>query len=171
MTQPRTTSNPEVAIVAPPGLPSLTLTREFDAPPERVFAAHVDPALFTQWVGPDDVATEVRSWDARTGGHWSYVGRRDGEEFGFYGSFHEVRPAERIVQTFTYEGFGDAVSLEVLTLVPLDGGRTRLEALSVFTSVEARDGMVASGMETGVVEGYRALDALLDGAAAPGGAA
>ncbi|WZH53041.1 MAG: SRPBCC family protein [Nocardioides alkalitolerans] len=166
MTQPTTTSHPEVAIVAPPGQPGLTITRELDAAPDRVFAAHVDPALFVRWIGPDDVATEVRSWDARTGGHWSYVGRRGDEELGFFGSFHEVRPAERIVQTFAFEGAVDAVSLDVLTLVPLPGGRTRLEVLAVHTSVEARDAMLASGMERGVVQGYRALDALLAGGVA-----
>ena len=35
---------------------------------------------------------------------WRYVAGRDGEEYGFHGCFHEVRPDELIVQTFTFEG-------------------------------------------------------------------
>jgi uncharacterized protein YndB with AHSA1/START domain len=72
-----------------------------------------------------------------------------------------VRPSERIVQTFTYEGAPDAVALEILTLEELPGGRTRLRAVSVGQSVEERDAMVSSGMEHGVVEGYEKLDELL----------
>ncbi|MDT9595185.1 SRPBCC family protein [Nocardioides zeae] len=160
-TGPTTSSNPDVTVVTEPGQPTVRITREFDAPPARVFAAHVDPDLFAQWVGPADLTTEIRAWDATTGGRWSYVARRGDEAYAFFGSFHEIREGERIVQTFTFEGAPDSVSLEVLTLVPLDGGRTRLEALSVFESVASRDQMVASGMEHGVAEGYRSLDALL----------
>lgn len=158
-----TTTHPETTIEVPEGLPYVEIVREFDASPERVYQAHVDPELFVRWVGPHDIASEVVEWDARTGGHWRYVSRREGQddEFGFYGSFHELRPGERIVQTFTYEGWPDGVSLEILTLEPLEGGRTRLRARSIGESVEARDAFVASGMESGVVAGYEKLDDLL----------
>jgi len=72
-----------------------------------------------------------------------------------------VRPNERIVQTFTFEGVPDGVSLETATFEELPGGRTRLTALSVMDSMQARDAMVASGMETGIVQGYESLDDLL----------
>lgn len=156
-----TSSNPDVVVTAPPGQPTIEIVREFDAAPDRVVAAHLDPDLFMRWVGPDDLETEILTWEATTGGSWRYVSRRGEEEHVFFGSFHEVRGHERVVQTFTYEGFPDAVSIEILTAVPLDGGRTRLVATSVFDSVAARDGMVASGMEGGVVAGYRKLDLLL----------
>ncbi|MGO2861601.1 MAG: polyketide cyclase, partial [Brevibacterium sp.] len=64
-------------------------------------------------------------------------------------------------QTFTFEGFPDAVNLEILTLIDLGDGRTRLSSTSIFDSIESRDGMVASGMEHGIVEGYNKLDRLL----------
>ena len=52
---------------------------------------------------------------------------RDGEEMaGFYGSFHEARPGERLVQTFTWEGMPDGVSLETMTFEALAGGRCRI---------------------------------------------
>ncbi|MEJ7689381.1 MAG: SRPBCC family protein [Nocardioidaceae bacterium] len=155
------TTHPQTQITADPNLPTLTIVREFDATPDKVFRAHVDPELIVQWLGPDDVAMRLDTWDPRTGGSYRYVGERDGEEFGFFGAFHEVRPNERIVQTFTFEGVPDGVSLETATFEALPGGRTRLTALSVVDSIEARDAMVASGMETGVVQGYESLDDLL----------
>lgn len=155
------TTQHETTINVPEGLPLVEIVREFDAPPELVYRAHVDPDLAMAWMGPRDIESAVDHWDARTGGSWRYVSTRGDEEFGFYGSFHELRPGERIVQTFTFEGVPDGVALEVLTFEPLDGGRTRLRAVSVVETVEGRDAFVASGMETGVVEGYQQLDELL----------
>ncbi len=142
-------------------LPLVRITREFDAPRSKVFRAHTDPELVRRWLGPRDLELTVDRWDCRTGGEYRYVHSRDGEEFAFHGSFHEVRPEEVIVQTFTFEGMPDSVSLEKLVLTDLGGGRTRLVATSLFDSFEARDGMVASGMEQGVVESYERLDEVL----------
>ena len=159
-----TSTHPKTTVNVPEGLPLIELVREFEAPAERVFAAHADPELFVQWVGPRSIDTRVEQWDFTTGGRWRYVSAHEGAELpAFYGSFHEVRPGERIVQTFTWEGAADAVALEILTLEDLDGGRCRLRAVSVGQSVEQRDAMVASGMESGVVEGYEKLDDLLAG--------
>ncbi len=155
-------THPETTISADPGLPTIEIVREFDAPVEAVFRAHTDPELVTQWLGPRRVTMRIDHFDARTGGSYRYVhSGEDGTKHGFFGAFHEVRPHERIVQTFTYEGFPDGVSLETMTLEDLGDRRTRLRALSVVDSMEARDAMVASGMETGVVEGYERLDELL----------
>jgi uncharacterized protein YndB with AHSA1/START domain len=142
-------------------LPTVQITREFDAPRSKVFRAHTDPDLVRQWLGPRGLEMAVDRWDCRTGGEYRYIHSRDGEEFAFHGSFHEVRPDELIVQTFTYEGMPDSVALEKLELTDLGGGRTRLVATSLADSFEARDAMVASGMEHGIVEGYERLDEVL----------
>ncbi|MEX0705772.1 MAG: SRPBCC domain-containing protein [Nitriliruptoraceae bacterium] len=99
--------------------------------------------------------------DCRTGGSYRSSHADADGEYHFYGSFHEVRPSERIVQTFTYEGFPDGVSLDTLTLEDLGDGRTRLVATSLLDSFEGRDAMMASGMEVGIREGYERLDELL----------
>lgn len=155
------TTHHETTINVPAGLPMVEIVREFDAPPAQVYRAHVDPALAMTWLGPRDLTNEVVHWDARTGGSWRYVSRRGDDEFGFFGCFHELRPAERIVQTFSYDGDPDGVALEVLTLEPIGEGRTRLRAVSIVETVGGRDAFVASGMESGVVEGYQQLDELL----------
>ncbi|TPQ17192.1 SRPBCC family protein [Streptomyces sporangiiformans] len=153
----------ETQIVADPVLPKIVIIREFDAPPERVFRAYTDPDLIVQWLGPRALTMRIDQYDARTGGSYRYVhSDDDGTEYGFYGAFHEVRPNERIVQTFTYEGFPDSVSLETALFEDL-GGRTRVTGTSLMDSVEARDAMLKSGMEVGVREGYERLDELLGG--------
>ena len=153
----------QTEIVADPDVPLVRITREFDAPPSTVFRAHTDPELLVQWLGPRGVTMEVDHFDCRTGGSYRYLHRQGGEEYGFHGCFHEVRPAELIVQTFTYEGFPDGVALEKLVLEDLGDGRTRLTATSLVDSFEGRDAFLASGMETGVVEGYERLDEVLAG--------
>ena len=152
----------DTEIILDPKVPLVRIIREFDAPREKVFRAHIDPDLLCQWLGPRDLTMTVDHYDCRTGGSWRYLHSRDDEEYGFHGSFHEVREPDVIVQTFTYEGFPDSVALERLTLEELDGGRCRLVATSLVDSFETRDAFVASGMEQGVREGYDKLDALLD---------
>ena len=155
----------EAAIEADPTLPIIRITRDFAATPEQLLRAHTDPELFARWVGPDATSTKIDYWDARTGGSWRYVASQNGQEYGFRGTFHEVRP-DRIVQTFTFEGEPDGVALETLRFEPLGDGRTRLHAQSLVDSIGGRDAWLRSGMETGVNEGYAKLDRLLaDGAA------
>ena len=156
------TSNREAQIVPDPHVPTVTITREFDAPPERVYRAWAEPDLVRQWMGPRSVEMDIETWDCRTGGSYRYAASQNGDVVArFYGSFHEARPGERLVQTFTYEGMPDAVALETMTFEPLEGGRCRTVAVSVVDSMEAQAAMMASGMEVGINEGYEKLDELL----------
>lgn len=154
-------STRETHIDADPDVPLVRITREFDASPEQVFRAHTDPELIVQWLGPRDLTMSIDHYDCRTGGSYRYVHTSEGEEYGFNGCFHEVRPPGLIVQTFSFEGFPDSVALERLLLEDIGNGRTRLTATSLVDSFEGRDAFLASGMETGVREGYERLDELL----------
>ena len=151
----------ETEIIVDTEVPLVRIIREFDAPPEKVYRAHVDPELFAQWIGPEARGATIDRWDARTGGSWRYVISSEGFETGFNGVFHELRENELIVQTFSWEGQPDGVALEKLRLEPLPGGRTRLTATSLVDSFADRDAFVASGMESGVIEGYKKLDEIL----------
>lgn len=154
------TTNP-TSITADPALPMIRLEREFDAPVEKVFRAHTEADLVQQWLGPRRLRMTIDRFDAVTGGGYRYQHADDDGTYSFYGSFHEVRPNERIVQTFTFEGFPDGVCLETMTFTDLGGGRTKIVGTSTFESVEARDAAMASGMEVGVNEGYEQLDELV----------
>ena len=154
----------EAVIEADPDLPVIRTAREFKATPAQLLRAHTDPDLFVRWVGPDTTTTRIDQWDARTGGSWRYVSSYEGTDFAFHGSFHEIRP-DRIVQTFTFEGEPDGVFLETMWFEDLGDGRTLLRTQSLVDSIEARDGMLRSGMEVGVNDGYAKLERMLsDGA-------
>jgi uncharacterized protein YndB with AHSA1/START domain len=155
-----TTAGGTTTIQAVKDMPAISMTRDFAATPAQLVRAHTDRELFVQWVGPDGMAVEIDYWDARTGGSWRYVNTDNGEDYAFHGCFHTVRD-DRLVQTFTYEGFPDSVALETMWFEDLGEGRTRLHTQSLFDSYQARDGMLASGMEIGVNEGYAKLEGLL----------
>ena len=150
----------QAVIEADKDVPLIRITRDFHATPAQLLRAHTDPEVFARWVGPDGMETRIVEWDARDGGSWRYIAGRDGQEFGFRGCFHTVAE-DKIVQTFTFEGMPDAVSLETLWFEDLGDGRTRLHGQSLVDSFEGRDAWLASGMETGVDQGYAKLDALV----------
>ena len=151
-------TNP-VTITAPEGVPFIDIEREFDAPVAAVFRAHAEPDLIKQWLGPNGYEMDIEHFDFTSGGGYRYVQRNpEGQEFAFNGVFHVVRENDFAIQTFEFEGFPDVVSIESLTFEDLGNGRTRLRAHAVYPTLEARDGMIASNMEVGVVEGYERLD-------------
>ena len=151
-------TNP-VTNTAPDGVPFIDIEREFDAPVAAVFRAHAEPGLLKQWMGPNGYEMDIDHFDFTSGGGYRYIHRNPaGEEYAFNGVFHVVRENDFAIQTFEFEGFPDVVSIESLTFEDLGGGRTRLRAHAVYPTLEARDGMIASNMEVGVVEGYERLD-------------
>src|SRR5215213_5796713 len=152
-------------ITAEPGKQELFVTREFDAPRELVFAAFVDPELYVQWLGPRGYAMKLEIFEPRSGGKWRYIYTdNDGNEYGFHGVNHDVTAPERLIGTFEFEGLPESghVILETTRFEELPGNRTRVTTQSVFQSVEDRDGMVAAGMESGVVDGHERLDEILE---------
>jgi uncharacterized protein YndB with AHSA1/START domain len=156
-----TNKTAKTEIVAEPGGQQIVIKREFDAPRELVYRAYTDPELLVQWMGPKRLTMTVERHELRDGGRYRYTHRdENGFEAVFHGVFHgEPSPDGGVVRTFEFEGYPGHVSLETLTLEER-GGRTLSRAVSVFQSVEDRDGMIASGMESGVNEGMEKLDTL-----------
>lgn len=149
-------------LTLPEASPYIEYERELDFPVAEVFRAHTDPELYRQWIGPRGLTTRIDRFECRAGGSYRFVQwGEDGTEHAFRGTFHTVRGNEFILQTFEYEAWPDAVSLEYSTFEDLGGGRCRLIGRSVCSSIEARDAMAASGMEGGMAEGYERLEELL----------
>lgn len=151
-------------ITAQPGTPFLDIVREFDAAPDLVFRAHVEPELVAQWLGPRDLGTEIEELDARFGGRYRYVQSRatdDSFEARFRGVFHTVEPDKLIIQTFEWEGAPNEVALETHRFEDLGNGRTRLTSHSVFPSVEALEMAMATGMSHGIHDSMDRLAELL----------
>jgi uncharacterized protein YndB with AHSA1/START domain len=151
----------DATVVSTPSDREIVSERMFDSPRERVFAAYTDPELIPQWWGPQDQTTIVDQMDVRPGGAWRFV-LRDlrGDESGFKGTYREVTPPERLVYTFEWEGMPGHVLVETVTFEDL-GGSTKVRATSLFHTHEERDGMLASGMESGQNESHDRLAELL----------
>jgi uncharacterized protein YndB with AHSA1/START domain len=147
-------------ITAQPGTPFIEVTREFAASAEKVLRAYTDAELIVRWLGPHGMEMELLEFDARSGGSYHYVHRDERGEYRFRGVYHTVG-ADRITQTFEYEGAPGDVCLETMTFTDLGDGRTRVHGHSVFPSVEARDAAVESGMNAGITQSYERLDTLL----------
>lgn len=149
------------AVLTTPTDREIHVERVFDAPRDRVFAAFTDPKLIPEWWGPRDTTTVVDQMDVRPGGSWRFVIRNsDGSETGFRGTYREITPPERVVQTFEWEGMPGYVSVETATFEDL-GDRTKVTTTTLFHTTEERDGMLDSGMERGMNESYARLDELL----------
>jgi len=143
----------------------IVITRAFDAPRKLVFDAFTRPELVKQWLlGPDGWSMPVCEIDLKVGGKYRYVWRRDkdGTEMGMGGVYREIVTPERIVATEKFDQSwypGEAVGTSVLTE---QGGKTTLTQTILYESREARDGVLKSGMEKGVVASYDRLAKLLE---------
>jgi uncharacterized protein YndB with AHSA1/START domain len=147
----------EAEVIVDDKIPMVTIIRDFDAPAEKVFRAHVDPALFVQWNWPAGFDVRFDQWDCRTGGAYRITMAGEDMEGSVHGSFHDVLPNELIVQTFAADGVPDVVVLEKHRFEDLGDGRTRLTAISLVDRFEYRD----SFLDAGLVEGFAKLDELL----------
>jgi uncharacterized protein YndB with AHSA1/START domain len=148
----------EAEIIVDEKVPTVTIIREFDAPREKVFRAHVESDLFVRWNWPDGFSVRFDHFDCRTGGSYRITMSGEGIQGSVHGSFHDVIPDERIVQTFTPDGTPDLVILEKHRFEDLGDGRTRLTATSLVDSFEFRDSFIAAGL----AEAYDNLDRLLE---------
>jgi uncharacterized protein YndB with AHSA1/START domain len=154
----------QLKVTAEPGKQELFIIREFDAPRELVFEAFTDPACLIEWLGPKDLTMTIDHYNASSGGSYRYTHTdAKGNAYSFRGVIHEIAAPERAIQTFEFEGLPEKghVSLDTALFDALPGNRTRLTIQSVFRSVADRDGIIMSGMERGLGEGFERLDDIL----------
>jgi len=142
----------------------IAMTRVFDAPRRLVFDAFTKPELVKRWLlGPPGWTMPVCEIDLRVGGQYRYVWRREssGKEMGMGGVYREIVPQERLVCTELFdEAWYPGESLITTTLVE-QGGRTTMTSTMLYASQEVRDGVLKSGMESGVAVSYDRLAELL----------
>jgi uncharacterized protein YndB with AHSA1/START domain len=131
---------------------------------EKVFEAYVKEELFVQWWCRGN-PMKVYRFDCQDGGSWHIAERaEDGKEYEFTGCFHEVAQNQRIVQTFEFLGMPERghVMLEKAEFVAINECTTEIRTHSAAMNQEDRDGMVASGMESGWRQSVEALGQLLE---------
>jgi uncharacterized protein YndB with AHSA1/START domain len=117
------------------------ITREFDAPIALVFDVLTKPEHVSKWgATPPDRMTKC-SIDLRVGGSYHYVFvTEDGTECSFRGTYLEIEPPVRTVETWLVEGWADAHAVETMQLHESDGVTT-LTMRMAFRDKAGRDHM------------------------------
>lgn len=145
----------------------MLITRAFDAPAALVWRAVTEPELIRRWMfTPPGWTLDKCEEDVRPGGRyrWTFRDASGAEAMALSGEYREVVRPSRIVRTEQFE-FGcvpqAGEQLCTMTLAEVAKSTTSLQIHILFPSREARDGMLASGMEQGMGAGYDAMEELL----------
>jgi len=148
---------------APADQPVLIMTRTFEAPRELVWKAISEPEHAVRWFGPNGHRNRVLKWDWQVGGEWSIeTTTAEGQVIVLFGAYQEIVKPQKVTQTFSFDGLPPGVhSVDTVELIE-SGSRTIYRATSLMPDVASRDGMLASGMDVGVREGFERLDAILE---------
>ncbi|XAS66622.1 SRPBCC family protein [Micrococcaceae bacterium Sec5.7] len=144
----------------------ILITRTLNAPRHLVYKAWTTPELVRRWWSGRRGTMTVAEIDLRVGGSWRYALVTDnGFEVAFHGTYREIVPNERIVNSEVYEMPGEEempdsqAPLNIVTFEEV-GGRTNLTLLVRTGSKELRDLIANSGMETGMREQFELLEEL-----------
>lgn len=142
----------------------IVMTREFDAPRPLVFDAFTKPELVRKWLlGPDGWSMPVCEIDLKVGGRYRYEWKKDstGTTMGVSGVYREVSAPARVVHTERFDDAWYPGECVVMTAFAETGVRTTVTMTMLFESREARDGVLKSGMESGVAVSYDRLAGIL----------
>jgi len=134
-----------------------------------VWEAMSKPELLKRWLtGPPGWSWVSYEDDPRPGGTFRWVWRSpDGAEMTLHGVYEHVQPPERVSRTEVFDFGGTPVGEQHATLVLAEQNeRTSLTLTLLYSSKEARDAALASGVERGLAAGYDQLDVLLAGQSA-----
>jgi uncharacterized protein YndB with AHSA1/START domain len=151
-------------VTVPENSQNILGTVTINASLEKVFEAYTKEELFVKWWGRGN-PMKVYHFDCRDGGIWHIAEQsEDGNEYEFTGCFHEVAKNQRLVQTFEFLGMPERghVFLEKAEFVAIDEHTTEVRSHSTAMNQEERDGLVASGMESGWRQSVEALGKLLE---------
>ncbi len=147
---------------------TMTLDAEFEASPERVWQLWADPRQLERWWGPPGYPATFTDLDLRPGGRAAYyMTTPEGDKPAGYWDIVEVDPPRRL---FVQDGFANADGTPntemgsgemVVTIEPLDAGRTRMSILNVFPDAATMEQLLAMGQEEGMKQALGQIDAIL----------
>jgi uncharacterized protein YndB with AHSA1/START domain len=102
---------------------TVRVSHRFSASPERVFDAWLDPAKACRWLFTIPTGQNVRTEiDARVGGRFTIVDRRDGADVEHIGEYLEIDRPRRLVFNFTVPKYSDKVTRVSIEIVPQGSG-------------------------------------------------
>ena len=151
------------AVIEFPNELEIVTTREFDAPIALVFDVLTKPEHVRKWFAPFEDKMTVCTIDLRVGGNYHQVFvTDDGTECSFRGTYLEVEPPTRTVETWQFEGWPGVEALETVELHETHGV-TKLTMRLAFRDKAGRDHMTKSdGQESSLDKLEDYLRSLLD---------
>jgi len=137
----------------------LQITRIFDAPRDRVFAAWTQPDLLQRWSGCKGATKVEIEMDFRVGGSFTQKMHITGAgEFSFTGTYDEIVVPERIVY---HANLGPATTRVIVEFFE-QGSQTKM----VLTQEGFPDVNLCKIVSQGTLESFDKLDQILAGQAA-----
>jgi uncharacterized protein YndB with AHSA1/START domain len=99
------------------------VTHRFTASPERIFDAWLNPQTAGKWLFATPSGQMVRAEiDARVGGSFIFVDRREGEDVEHTGEYLEIDRPRRLVFTFTVPKFSSVSTRVIIEIAPSGNG-------------------------------------------------
>ena len=145
----------------------MTVTAQFAAPVERVWAAYADARQIERFWGPPEWPATFERHDFRVGGRSEYVmNGPDGQQSKGFWEFVRVDAPRAFEVTDGFLGPDGEPAAGVptmrmrFTFEPHDGG-TRMVTVTTFPSLEALDQLLAMGMEDGLKAAMAQIDGVL----------
>jgi uncharacterized protein YndB with AHSA1/START domain len=157
-----------VSVVKDAEAMTLTVTARFDAPIGRVWRVWSDPRRLERWWGPPAYPATVTEHDLAPGGTVAYV--MVGPEADRHRGWWRVRAADPPHALEFENGFADAdgtpsregaTAMVRVALSEPAGGGTQMEITTTWSSLEAMEQMLATGMEDGMADAVGQIDELL----------
>ncbi|MFT4172623.1 MAG: SRPBCC family protein [Rhodocyclaceae bacterium] len=140
----------------------IVVSRLFDPPRERVFAAWAEPRHIQAWWGPDGFTNTISSMELRPGGVWRFVMHGpDGTDYPNRIVFTEVTRPARLVYEHGDDKEPFEASFHAIVTFDDEHGKTRLTLRLVFDSAAACDRVKAFGAEDGGRQTLARLDRYL----------
>jgi uncharacterized protein YndB with AHSA1/START domain len=136
--------------------------RRFEAPPEAVYRAHLDPKLIQQWcLGPEGWTMPVCVNEGKPGGKIRYEWS-NGKGRGFFltGEILELDPPHRIVHVERMHMPDPTPDNRIVTTFVADGSGTLMTMRMSLPDAETRKAMLATGMARGMEASYARLERL-----------
>ena len=148
------------AVVELPNDLDVLITREFDAPIALVFDVLTKPEHMRRWFPPRGCDMKECSIDLRVGGSYHQVFvTEDGTECSFRGTYLEIEPPARTVETWVFEGRPHLEAVETVELHEA-GGVTKLTIRLTFRDKASRDEDIQGG-SGGQQESFDKMEDLL----------
>jgi uncharacterized protein YndB with AHSA1/START domain len=144
------------------------VSREFNAPVEKVWRAWTEPALIDRWIAPKPWTAETKTWDFTVGGTWLYamIGT-EGQKHWVYAEFTAIENGSVISATGMFcDGEGNPLtaapkSYRETTFSTIEGNRTKVYQVITFEEEATVKMFVENGFKEGTTASLGNLDELL----------